>query len=177
VVLRPADAVETAAAWKIALTRKHGPTVLAFTRQSLPVLEETQQADGTARGAYVLWEAKGGKPAVILMASGSEVHPVLKAAKQLEQEGIPARVVSFPSWELFAAQEAAYRESVLPASIAARLAVEAGVGQGWEKWIGERGDMISIERFGASAPLAVLQEEFGFTAENIAARAKSLIHR
>jgi transketolase len=177
VVLRPADAVETAAAWKIALTRKHGPTVLAFTRQSLPVLEETQKADGTARGAYVLWEAKGGKPAMILMASGSEVHPVLKAAKQLEQEGIPARVVSFPSWELFAAQEAAYRESVLPASIAARLAVEAGVGQGWEKWIGERGDMISIERFGASAPLAVLQEEFGFTAENIAARAKSLIHR
>lgn len=179
VVIRPADAAETAEAWKIALGRKHGPTVLALTRQNLPVLDrsENRGAEGTAKGAYILWEAKSGKPAVILMASGSEVHPVLKAAKQLEQEGIPARVVSFPSWELFAAQDAAYREAVLPAAVTARLAVEAGVGQGWERWIGERGDMISIERFGASAPLAVLQEKFGFTAENIAARAKSLIKR
>jgi transketolase len=114
---------------------------------------------------------------VIMMASGSEVHPVLKAARQLDQEGLAVRVVSFPSWELFAAQDAAYRESVLPAAVAARLAVEAGVAQGWEKWVGGRGDIISLERFGASAPLAVLQEKFGFTAEAIAARAKALIRR
>jgi len=122
----------------------------------------------------VLWESKGGAPAVILMASGSEVHPVLAAAKKLDQEGIAARVVSFPSWELFAAQDPAYRESVLPAKHTARLAVEAGVAQGWEKWVGGRGDILSIDTFGASAPLAVLQEKFGFTAENIAARAKAL---
>jgi transketolase len=179
VVVRPADAAETAEAWKIALGRSHGPTVLALTRQNLPVLDRSEMgsAEGTAKGAYVLWESKSGKPAMILMASGSEVHPVLQAAKQLDQEGIAVRVVSFPSWELFAAQDTAYRESVLPAAVAARLAVEAGVAQGWEKWVGERGDIISLERFGASAPLAVLQEKFGFTAEAVAARAKALIRR
>jgi transketolase len=179
VVVRPADAAETAEAWKIALGRSHGPTVLALTRQNLPVFDRAEMgsAEGTAKGAYVLWESKSGKPAVIMMASGSEVHPVLKAARQLDQEGLAVRVVSFPSWELFAAQDAAYRESVLPAAVAARLAVEAGVAQGWEKWVGGRGDIISLERFGASAPLAVLQEKFGFTAEAIAARAKALIRR
>jgi transketolase len=177
VVLRPADAAETAEAWKVALQRRHGPTVLALTRQNLPVLDrqETGSAQGAARGAYVLWEAKAGSPAVILMASGSEVHPALAAAKQLEQKGIPGRVVSFPSWELFAAQDAAYRESVLPAKVTARLAVEAGVSQGWERWVGGRGAIVSIDRFGASAPLAVLQEKFGFSAEAIAARVVELL--
>jgi transketolase len=174
VVIRPADAVETADSWKVALARTDGPTVLALTRQKLPILEETGRAAGTSRGAYVLREAKGGNPAVILMASGSEVHPVLKAADLLEREDIPARVVSFPSWELFAQQDAAYRESVLPAAVTARLAVEAGAGQGWEKWTGDRGGILSIDRFGASAPMAVLQEKFGFTPENIAARAKDI---
>jgi transketolase len=178
-VLRPADAAETAEAWKIALARNHGPTVLALTRQNLPVLDrqEYQSAQGTAKGAYVLWESKTGKAAIILIASGSEVHPVLKAAKQLEQEGIPARVVSFPSWELFASQDDAYRGSVLPAEIPLRLAVEAGVAQGWERWIGERGEIVSIDRFGASAPLAVLQEKFGFTADAIVQRVKDLLKK
>jgi transketolase len=177
VVVRPADAAETAEAWKIALRRRHGPTIFALSRQNLPVLDRSEcgAAEGTTRGAYVLWEAKGGKPAILLLASGSEVHPVLKAAKQLEAEGIPARVVSFPSWELFAAQDAAYRESVLPGAVTARLAVEAGVAQGWERWTGERGDIISIDRFGASAPLGVLQEKFGFTAEAVASRARKLL--
>jgi len=177
VVLRPADAVETVEAWRIALKRKNGPTVLALTRQNLPVLEETLSVKGTAKGAYVLWEAKARLPSAILMASGSEVHPVLKAGKQLEQEGIPTRVVSFPSWELFTAQDPKYRQSVLPAEIPVRLAVEAGVAQGWEKWIGDRGEALSIERFGASAPLAVLQEKFGFTADAVVRRTKELLDR
>jgi transketolase len=109
------------------------------------------------------------------MASGSEVQLVLQAGKQLALEGIPVRVVSFPSWELFAAQDAAYRRSVLPDEIPLRLAVEAGIRQGWERWIGEGGEMISIDRFGASAPLAVLQEKFGFTAEAVVRRTKELL--
>jgi len=179
VVVRPADAAETAEAWKIALKRNHGPTVLALTRQNLPIFDrsETQSAQGTAKGAYVLWESKAGAPAIILMASGSEVHPVLAAAKKLDQEGIPARVVSFPSWELFGAQDAAYRESVLPSKCAARLAVEAGVSQGWEKWVGGQGDILAIDTFGASAPLAVLQEKLGFTADAVLGRAKKLLNR
>ncbi len=179
VVVRPADAAETAEAWKIALKRNHGPTVLALTRQNLPIFDrsETQSAQGTAKGAYVLWESKASAPAIILMASGSEVHPVLAAAKKLDQEGIPARVVSFPSWELFGAQDAAYRESVLPSKCAARLAVEAGVSQGWEKWVGGQGDILAIDTFGASAPLAVLQEKLGFTADAVLGRAKKLLNR
>ncbi|MGB7539996.1 MAG: transketolase [Anaerolineales bacterium] len=179
VVLRPADAAETAEAWKVALKRNHGPTVMALTRQNLPIFDrqETQSAQGTAKGAYVLWESKAGAPKLILMASGSEVHLVLAAAKKMDLEGIPARVVSFPSWELFAAQDAAYRESVLPAKQPLRLAVEAGVSQGWEKWVGERGEILSIDSFGASAPLAVLQEKFGFTAEAVLERAKELLNR
>ncbi len=178
-VIRPADAAETAEAWKVALKRTHGPTVMALTRQNLPILDRTemQSAQGTAKGAYVLWESKAGAPKLILMASGSEVHPLLAAAKKLDQEGIPARVVSFPSWELFAAQDAAYRESVLPAKLPLRLVVEAGVSQGWEKWVGECGEILSIDTFGASAPLAVLQEKFGFTADAILARAKNLLNR
>jgi transketolase len=150
---------------------------MAFSRQGLPILDrqETQSAQGTAKGAYVLWEAKAGPPAVLLMASGSEVHTILAAAKQLEQEGIPARVVSFPSWELFADQEESYRESVLPGAVTARLAVEAGASQGWEKWVGAKGAILSIDRFGASAPMAVLQEKFGFTAEAVAKKAKELL--
>ncbi|MBN2085508.1 MAG: transketolase [Anaerolineales bacterium] len=179
VVLRPADASETAEAWKIALRRVRGPTVLALTRQNLPIFDRTemQSAQGTEKGAYVLWESKAGAPALILMASGSEVHPVLAAAQKLDQEGIPVRVVSFPSWELFSAQDAAYRESILPAQCAARLAVEAGVAQGWEKWVGGQGDVLSIDDFGASAPLAVLQEKLGFTADSVVGRAKQLLNR
>jgi transketolase len=178
VVLRPADANETVESWRIALTRKSGPTALILTRQGVPVLDpkENQSARGTRSGAYVLWEAKGGPPRAILMASGSEVHLILQAAKQLALEEIPVRVVSFPSWELFAEQDAAYRKSVLPAEIPLRCAVEAGIRQGWERWIGDRGDMISIDRYGASAPMAVLQEKFGFTVEAVVRRMKDLLN-
>jgi transketolase len=177
VVLRPADANETVEAWRIALTRKTGPTALILTRQGVPVLDQkdNHSAQGTRSGAYVLWEPQGGTPRAILMASGSEVQLVLQAGKQLNLEGIPVRVVSFPSWELFAAQDGAYRQSVFPAEIPLRLAVEAGIRQGWERWIGDRGEMISIDRFGASAPMAVLQEKFGFTVEAVVKRTKDLL--
>ncbi|HEY5119447.1 MAG TPA: transketolase [Anaerolineales bacterium] len=178
VVLRPADANETVESWRIALTRRNGPTALILTRQGVPVLDqkENQSAQGTRSGAYILWEAKGGTSRAILMASGSEVHLILQAAKQLALEGIPLRVVSFPSWELFAARDGAYRQSVLPAEIPLRLAVEAGIHQGWERWIGERGEMLSIDRYGASAPMAVLQEKFGFTVEAVMQRTKDLLN-
>jgi transketolase len=178
VVLRPADANETVESWRIALTRKTGPTAIILTRQGVPVLDqkENNSAQGTRSGAYVLWEPKGGAPRAILMASGSEVQLVLQAGKQLLLQGIPVRVVSFPSWELFAAQDGAYRRSVLPAEIPLRLAVEAGIRQGWERWIGDRGDMLSIERYGASAPMAVLQEKFGFTVEAVVQRTKGLLN-
>ncbi len=177
VVLRPADANETVESWRIALTRKDGPTALVLTRQGVPVLDqkEVQSAQGTRMGAYILWEAERGTPRAILMASGSEVHLILQAAKKLALEGIPVRVVSFPSWELFAAQGEAHRQWVLPAEIPLRLAVEAGIRQGWDRWIGERGAMLSIDRYGASAPLVVLQEKFGFTVENVVRMTKELL--
>lgn len=176
VVLRPADATETVEAWKVALERKDGPTVLVLTRQNVPVLDRSRlaPADGVRRGAYVLKEAQGALQA-ILLASGSEVHVALAAAEQLEAEGIGARVVSMPSWELFRQQEAAYRESVLPPEVTVRVAVEAGVGQGWEQFVGCRGSIVGIERFGASAPGKVLFEKFGFTPERVAGEVRALL--
>ena len=178
VVLRPADANETVESWRIAITRRTGPTALILTRQNVPVLDqkENHSARGVGSGAYVLWEAGAGAPRAVLMASGSEVQLILQAGKQLMLEGIPVRVVSFPSWELFAAQDGAYRKSVLPAEIPLRLAVEAGIRQGWDRWIGERGEMLSIDRYGASAPMAVLQEKFGFTVEAVVRRTKDLLN-
>ncbi|ACY47374.1 transketolase [Rhodothermus marinus] len=176
VVLRPADATETVEAWKVALEREDGPTVLVLTRQNVPVLDRSRlaPADGVRRGAYVLKEAQGALQA-ILLASGSEVHVALAAAEQLEAEGIGTRVVSVPSWELFKKQEAAYRESVLPPEVTVRVAVEAGVGQGWEQFVGCRGRIVSIERFGASAPGKVLFEKFGFTPERVASEVRALL--
>ncbi|MDD2922734.1 MAG: transketolase [Anaerolineales bacterium] len=171
VVIRPADANETAQAWKVAIERRDGPTVLALTRQNLPTLE--RPADATVqKGAYVLKDF-GQYPEIILMASGSEVSLILEAAKRLADEGRGVRVVSFPSWELFEEQDAAYRESVLPKEIQKRkrLAVEAGAGLGWEKYARA---VVSIERFGASAPAKVIFEKFGFTVENIVAKAREL---
>ncbi|MFW9918102.1 MAG: transketolase [Candidatus Thorarchaeota archaeon] len=178
VIIRPADANEVIEAWRIAINRRHGPTVIVLTRQNLPVLDRSENASarGTSRGAYVLVDYSDDTPELILLASGSEVAPSLDAAKQLGQEGIGVRVVSFPSWKLFEAQEKEYRDSVLPPSVKARLAVEAGVRHGWERWIGPEGDMISIDRFGASAPSSVLFEKFGFSVENIVKRAKALLH-
>jgi len=177
-IIRPADANETAGAWRVALERRAGPTGLALTRQKLPVLFETNRdaAKKVARGAYVLVDSSG-IPDVILVGAGSEVHLALGARDLLAQKGIAVRVVSMPSWELFDAQPAAYRESVLPPQVTARLAIEAGVTQGWAKYVGPAGDVMGLERFGASAPYKVLMEKFGFTAEAVAERALRLLGR
>ncbi len=169
VVIRPADANETAAAWRVALHNVKGPTALALTRQKLPVLEGPAQVQ---RGAYVLADAPD--PAVILVASGSEVHVALGARDLLKEKGIEARVVSMPSWELFAAQSPEYRDSVLLPAVP-RLTVEAGVGMGWHQYAGDSGQVVSIDRFGASAPYQVNMGKFGFTAENVAAQAEALL--
>jgi len=177
-IIRPADANETAGAWRVALERRAGPTGLALTRQKLPVLFETNRdaAKKVARGAYVLVDSSG-IPDVILIGAGSEVHLALGARDLLAQKGIAVRVVSMPSWELFDAQPAAYRESVLPPQVTARLAIEAGVTQGWARYVGPAGDVMGLERFGASAPYKVLMEKFGFTAEAVAERALGLLGR
>jgi transketolase len=176
VVVRPADANEAAAAWRVALERRHGPTALALTRQKVPVLSETGRdpAETVARGAYVLAESTG-IPDVILIASGSEVYLALEARDLLARKGAAVRVVSMPSWELFDAQPESYREAVLPPQVTARLAIEAGVTQGWAKYVGLGGDVMGLERFGASAPYKVLMGEFGFTAEAVAERALRLL--
>jgi transketolase len=176
--LRPADANETAAAWRVALERRGGPTALVLTRQKVPVLPGTREAalDGAARGAYVLRDtAAGAEPVLVLLASGSEVALALDAQERLEGEGIACRVVSFPSWELFAAQSAAYRNDVLPPGVPLRLAVEAATPFGWERWVGDGGAIHGIERFGASAPLRELAREYGFTTEDVVERARRLL--
>ena len=168
VVLRPADANETAQAWKVAIARRDGPTLLALTRQNVPTLD-AGQVSNFSRGAYVLKDF--GKPEIILMASGSEVSLILEAAKKLADEGKGVRVVSFPSWELFEKQDEAYRESVLPKRIQKRLAVEAGSSLGWERYATS---VIGIDRFGASAPAKVIFEKLGFTTANVVAKAKEM---
>jgi transketolase len=176
-VIRPADATETVVAWRVALEHRQGPVALLFTRQKLPVLDRAAlaPAEGLVRGAYVLAESEGGQPDIILIATGSEVHPTLAAQERLAEQGVKARVVSMPSWELFERQPQSYRDDVLPPEVTARLAIEAGVPQGWHRYVGDRGDVIGIEGFGASAPYKVLWEKYGFTAENIAARALEML--
>jgi transketolase len=178
-VIRPADANESVVAWRVALEHRQGPVALLFTRQKLPVVDRAHlaSADGLVHGAYVLADAAGGRPDVILIATGSEVHPTLAAQERLAEQGVRARVVSMPSWELFERQPRSYRDEVLPPEVTARLAIEAGVPQGWHRYVGDRGDVIGIERFGASAPYKVLWEKYGFTAENIATRALKLLER
>jgi transketolase len=177
VVLRPADANEVTEAWKIAISRRHGPTALILTRQAIPVLDRTiyAPADGLQKGAYVLADLGDSKPELILMASGSEVCLITDAGARLAGEGFKVRLVSFPSWELFKAQDEEYRRMVLPPDIKMRLSVEAGVSQGWEKWVGDSGACISVERFGASAPYKVIFEHYGFTVDNVIQRAKQLM--
>ena len=178
-VIRPADANETAEAWKVAAQSEKHPVLLALTRQDLPTLDRTRyaSADGVRQGAYVLSDAKDGKPTLILLASGSEVALILAAADQLQAEGIAVRCVSIPSWELFDAQPQSYRDQVLPPNVSARLAVELGVSQGWDRYVGAKGDMLGVNRFGASAPAGVLLREYGFTVDNVVARAKALLAR
>ncbi|HZQ05092.1 MAG TPA: transketolase [Anaerolineae bacterium] len=175
-LIRPGDANETAEAWRVAVESSK-PTALVFTRQNVPVLDRSQyaSAEGLRRGAYILSDAPNGKPDIILIASGSEVPLIAEAQKKLAEENIQARVVSMPSWDLFEAQPKEYRDSVLPPHIKARLAVEAGVAQGWERYVGEAGDVIAMHRFGASAPYQVLFEKFGFTPDNVVAHAKRLL--
>ncbi|MCE2490567.1 MAG: transketolase [Anaerolineae bacterium] len=176
-VLRPADANETVAAWAVAMEQP-GPCVLIFTRQDLPVIEQdaAQLRADVARGGYVLQDCEGA-PEVILLATGSEVHIARDAWQVLSDEGIKTRVVSMPCHELFAAQDEAYREQVLPASVTARVSVEAGVAQGWYRWIGSGGAAISLERFGASAPFEEVYENLGITVDAVASAARGLIMR
>ena len=177
VVIRPADANETAVAWKVAVERRHGPTVLALTRQNVPTLDRSlfSPADGLENGAYVLADLGEGDPELILMASGSEVSLIIAAGLQLAAEAVAVRLVSFPSWELFDAKDPGYRESVLPTMVKSRMAVEAGVSMGWERWVGEKGTILGIDRFGASAPSDVVYREYGLTIENIVKRALQLV--
>ncbi len=176
-VMRPADANETAEAWRVALSNKKRPSVLALSRQNLPTLDRhvLAPASGLQKGAYTLAELGGKKPEIILMASGSEVSLVLDVAQKLAAEGKAVRVVSFPSWELFKEQSAEYRESVLPASVTKRVAVEAGSTFGWEKWVGEKGVVIGIDHFGASAPGKVVMEKFGFSVDHVIEEAKKIL--
>ncbi len=178
VVIRPADANETVEAWKFAIEHKASPVALALTRQKVPVLDRTRMssAENLFKGAYVLVQSEK-TPQVILMASGSEVSLAVDAFDLLQSEVISARVVSFPSWDLFEAQSDDYKESVLPKSIKARVSIEAGVKQGWEKFLGDYGEAISIEKFGASAPYEIIFKEYGFTKEAVAQKAKSVIAR
>ncbi|UCC75744.1 MAG: transketolase, partial [Anaerolineales bacterium] len=178
-VIRPADPTETTEAWKAALRNKAGPTALIFSRQKLPVLDRTQYAPAQSvqRGGYVLWQAEEGTPDAILIGTGSETHIALDAGKILADEGINARVVSLPSWELFDKQPADYRQSVLPAQVRARVAVEAGMTLGWEHYVGLDGTVVGMTSFGASAPAPVLYDKFKLTAGNVVAQARALLGR
>jgi transketolase len=178
--IRPADANETAYAWKVALERDGGPVALALSRQKLPTLNggDLSPASGVERGAYTLWQSDYGDPDLILMASGAEVGAALAAGRMLAaKNGAIVRVVSMPCFELFELQRLEYREQVLPPHVGARLAVEPGVSLGWKRWLGDRGDLLALDRFGASAPGTELLERFGFTTDEIAGRAMALLER
>jgi len=176
-VIRPADGNETAQAYRVAMKRNDGPVAVILTRQKMPTFDRDRMgpAAGLAKGAYVLSEAAGGPPQVILIATGSEVSLAVAAQESLAANGIRARVVSMPCWELFAEQSADYRDAVLPRDVTARVAIEAGVTLGWHRWVGDRGVVIGLDRFGASGPGGVLAKQFGFTAENIVRAATGLV--
>jgi transketolase len=176
-VIRPGDANETAMAWRVALEAGDHPVALILTRQDVPTLDRTQcaAADGLRRGAYILADAPNCKPDVILIATGSEVALVMAARQTLQERNVKARVVSMPSWELFDAQPRSYRDQVLLPSAHARFAVEAGASQGWHRYVGDHGDVLGVDRFGASAPGDVVMREYGFTAENVCKRALALL--
>ncbi len=174
-VLRPADGTETSGAYKVAVlnANENRPTLIAFSRQAVPNLAGSS-IDGVAKGAYAVIDSDG-TPDVILIGTGAEVGLCVKAAEQLTSEGTKVRVVSMPSWELFDAQDAAYKESVLPKAVTKRLVVEAGISMGWQKYAGDQGDILSVDRFGASAPGGICMEKFGFTLDNVVAKAKALL--
>jgi len=179
VVLRPADANETSVAWKIAIERRHAPTALALTRQAVPTFDREQfaSAEGTEKGAYVMADLGTGPVQLVLMATGSEVELIVKAAETLSAEGVGVRVISMPSWELFEAQPEAYQKEVMLPEVKARLAVEAATSLGWHKWVGPEGMLITLDRFGASAPNDFLFKEFGFTVENVLEKSRELLKK
>ena len=177
IVLRPGDANETAVAWRVAIENRACPVALVLTRQNVPTLDRSQfaPADELRKGAYILADAPGGKPDIILIGTGSEVSLVVAAREKLAEQKIQARVVSMPSWELFDQQPQAYREAVLPKSVRARLAVEAALPQGWHRYVGDGGDVVAVDRFGASAPGNVVMEKLGFTVSHVVERATALL--
>jgi transketolase len=179
IVIRPADANEVTEAWKVIIQLQHEPAVLVLTRQAVPTIDRTKYAaaSGLARGAYILADAPGGNPEVILIGTGSEVALCLEAYEQLSKEGIKPRVVSMPSWELFDDQDKEYRDLVLPPQVKARMSVEEASDFGWCKYTGTDGHNVCIETFGASAPMKQLLKKFGFNAEHIVAAAKDQIAR
>ena len=179
VVIRPGDANETAVAWRVAIETRDRPVALALTRQNVPTLDRTQfaAADGLRRGAYVLADPPDGRPDLVLIGTGSEVSLAVAAREKLSERKIQARVVSMPSWELFDLQPKEYRDSVLPPSIKRRVAVEAALPQGWHRYVGDGGDVIGIERFGASAPGNVVMEKLDFTVNHVVERALALLER
>ncbi len=178
-VIRPADAGETAVAWRMAIEHQGGPVALILTRQKLPVLDREQLAPAELleKGAYVLWQSAEGVPDIILIATGSEVHITLEGGKRVAKAGLKVRVVNMPCWEFFEKQPHEYREEVLPASVIPRLAVEAAAPMGWHKYVGSCGEVLGMTRFGESAPYKDLQKHFGFTPENVADRARSVYER
>jgi len=175
-VIRPGDANETAVAWRVAVETRDRPVLLILSRQDVPTLDRTRyaSADGLRRGAYVLNDARGSKPGLILIASGAEVGLIVAAAERLSAEGVAVRCVSMPSWELFDALTQAERDAVLPPAVRARLAVEAGAAQGWHRYVGDAGGVLGVERFGASAPGETVLREYGFTVEEVCRRARAL---
>jgi transketolase len=177
VTLRPGDANEVVEAYRYVMKLRHQPAVLALSRQPLPTLDRRMYAPatGVARGAYVLADASGGSPEVILIASGSELGLAVEAHRKLTAEGIRARVVSMPSWEIFEHQTQEYRDSVLPPAVKARVAIEQASTFGWERYVGGSGHVIGMKTFGASAPLKALQQKFGFEPERVVASAKELL--
>jgi transketolase len=176
-VLRPGDANEVVEAYKVIMQHTHGPTTLVLTRQVMPTFDRTKYAPatGVAKGAYVLADAPGGKPDVVLMGSGSEVSLCVEAGEKLNAAGIKARVVSMPSWELFEKQDAAYKESVLPSSVTARVSVEMASTLGWDRYVGPKGKMIGMHSFGASAPLKDLLKKFGIQADRVVTAAREVL--
>jgi transketolase len=176
-VIRPADANETREAWKMAIKHRVGPTAIILSRQSLPTLDRSEFSDASnlSHGAYILADLGHGKPDLILMASGSEVALIIQAGEELATDGKCVRVISFPSWDLFQNQDQDYKDKVLPESVKARLAVETGVAQGWEKWVGDKGAILSLDHFGASAPANILYEKYGFVVKNIVMKARKLM--
>jgi len=177
VTIRPGDANEVSQAWRLAIERSDAPTALVFSRHGVPTLDRHRfsSADGLLRGAYKLADLGDNDPEIILMASGTEVSLIVSAGELLSNEGVNVRLISFPSWELFNAQDEEYKLSLFPPEVTARLAVEAGISLGWHRWVGAKGDVISVDHYGASAPQKIVYREFGLTVENVVNKAKALL--